>query len=1487
MPKPKTIFFLIILILPLALKGQFIINEFSASNSSLIADPDYDNYADWLEIYNVSESHENLNGYYITDNLENLDKYQIVFDTVIPPGGFILLWMDDIGDSLHVSFKLAQEGESIGIVDPEGTLIDSLTYPAQVVDITMGRIEPEGNDWVFFTNATPGTENNSEHYAGVLFSVPEFPLLGGLFDGAQKVEIRSLLGGTIRYTTDGSEPTELSEEYQAPINIDSTLVLRARIFRDGYIPGKIITHTYFVDEGFENRGLPVISIATNPENFWDSEQGIYVQDFKPDWEVPINIELFENNGSDRALFNSPAGVKVNGLYSWQLPQKMLGVYFRKKYGENDLETQLFLEKPRTNIENFALRASGSDWSYTLFRDVLGQSAVVDDTDIDYMAYRACCVYVNGEYLGIHNIREKVNKDYIVGNYGLEAGTFDLIENENFIEEGSIGAYNEFKTKVNKDLSIQENFDSAAEYIDIDNFTEMVITQLATRNTSIDHNIMCWKPKDGGKWRWILMDLDRGFFNPTSYGIDFLMDRDVLPFNDLMENDGYQQYFGQKLADHLYVTFSPTRMLQLIDSHTNTIENEINNHIERWLGTTSTYGDALPSVEYWRDAIDDVRDFVVARPAHLLNDLTDFGFEESTLLNLNVVPARAGSIQMNGLDVHGSISEGYYPKSLPISFKAINRPGYEFKGWVNQEHEIISTGEEWKYNDTGTNLDSEWITKDYDDTDWESGNAELGYGDNDEQTVLSYGLSASDKRPTYYFRKSFELSEKELSTTTYFLRIKRDDGAIVYVNGQEVVRTNMPQGNVNYYSKASSSVGGSDEDVFYYYEVPVAQFELGNNLIAVEVHQYDVTSSDISFDLQLYALLPDEFTPISTADTITVTLSKETNLTALFEETGECMVPDTIHQNTILSVDCSPYYVRENVFIPKGVELSIEPGVEIYIPKNGHFYIQGKLEALGTATDPIRFKANPKYGQNPWGALNFIQAQDTSILHHVVIEGASHGSKSIHADAAISSFASNLKLDHISITNVESNPITARYSYVSLKNSDLHSKVTGDLINVKYGKAFISDCIFRGNDKPDTDAIDYDDIEDGKIVNCKIYNFFGPNSDAIDIGERATNIQIDSVFIYNVSDKGISVGQHSSARVSHSTFVNCNQGFGLKDSCSVQISHCTFYNTATPIVCFEKNIGHAGGNATVNNSILSNSTMQSYFCDDKSTISIINSISDNNILPEGGNNLFADPSFVNPTDHNFSLKDENYFNSELGSVPGSYFHKLKGERDIIISGIYYNNLGIFDQTEFIMLYNPDTTEIDLSGYSLSNAIVGLVPDSTTIGPKDVVYIVRDKTNPPEEYYSRTVVEWEDGRLNNNGDKILLHNSYGIVIDAVDYNPSGEWPEVTNEEMIELVSADLDNHFGKNWTIRKYYEPLDPNPETLSQELLVYPNPAKDYINIEFAANPGATVLLYNLAGIVLKYGQLNEFGYGRIDAQDIHRGIYIVKVSNASMKIAVF
>lgn len=163
--------------------------------------------------------------------------------------------------------------------------------------------------------------------------------------------------------------------------------------------------------------------------------------------------------------------------------------------------------------------------------------------------------------------------------------------------------------------------------------------------------------------------------------------------------------------------------------------------------------------------------------------------------------------------------------------------------------LIPLNSEWSYLDNGTNQGTAWRSAGFDDSTWSSGPAELGYGDGDEATTVSFGSDAANKYITTYFRHSFNVADAN-AFSGLGLRLLRDDGAVVYLNGTEVFRSNMPAGAINYTTLAVSTVGGFDEDAFITACVDPSQLVDGNNVMAVEIHQANPTSSDISFNLEL-------------------------------------------------------------------------------------------------------------------------------------------------------------------------------------------------------------------------------------------------------------------------------------------------------------------------------------------------------------------------------------------------------------------------------------------------------------------------------------------------------------------------------------------------------------------------------------------------------------------------------------------------------------
>ncbi|MDG1890779.1 MAG: lamin tail domain-containing protein [Verrucomicrobiota bacterium] len=175
-------------------------------------------------------------------------------------------------------------------------------------------------------------------------------------------------------------------------------------------------------------------------------------------------------------------------------------------------------------------------------------------------------------------------------------------------------------------------------------------------------------------------------------------------------------------------------------------------------------------------------------------------------------------------------------------------------------DLIASGSAWKFLDNDTPQPAQWVTRNFRDDDWKSGRAQFGYGDGDEKNEISFGGNASDKTVTYYFRKAIQIRQPS-SVQSMTLGLLRDDGAIVYLNGQEILRHNLPGGNVTHQTFASAVVGGDDENTFFESAIDPKLLVEGENLMAVEIHQANATSSDISFDMQLTAeWFPDNRAP---------------------------------------------------------------------------------------------------------------------------------------------------------------------------------------------------------------------------------------------------------------------------------------------------------------------------------------------------------------------------------------------------------------------------------------------------------------------------------------------------------------------------------------------------------------------------------------------------------------------------------------------------
>lgn len=231
----------------------------------------------------------------------------------------------------------------------------------------------------------------------------------------------------------------------------------------------------------------------------------------------------------------------------------------------------------------------------------------------------------------------------------------------------------------------------------------------------------------------------------------------------------------------------------------------------------------------------------ARIVHPYNEVARYGFLQvnvtSTQLSAQFVGTSSNSTFTDSFVIGGSPPPTAAPSPTPNATT------------------LIAKNSAWKYLDNGSDQGTAWRALAFDDSAWVSGNGQLGYGDGDEGTVVSYGPNANNKYVTTYFRKTFTVANPA-SISALTLKLVRDDGAVVYLNGTQVASSNMPS-SFAYNTYASTVVGGADESAYFTFTLTPALLERAEllhdaNVLAVEIHQANATSSDLSFDAELVA-----------------------------------------------------------------------------------------------------------------------------------------------------------------------------------------------------------------------------------------------------------------------------------------------------------------------------------------------------------------------------------------------------------------------------------------------------------------------------------------------------------------------------------------------------------------------------------------------------------------------------------------------------------
>ncbi len=695
-------------------EGPVYINEYSFANrgnitGELIGQHFTDEFGrteSWIELYNADpDFFYDLSGHYLSNDMDNPLKWQIE-SAFIPPNSKVIIWDSrrDIssGMVLHTDFNFRQLREDeIVLSDPEGNIIESLVIEKTQHNHSRGRLVDGEDDWGIFTLPTPGNSNEN----GVLAytSTPSFDVEAGEYPTSINVGLTTENDEeVIRYTLDGSTPNENSPLYTSPIQVNETTVIRARCFSedDMIIPGFIETNTYLIDE---NHSLPVFSFA--------GDQDMLTLFNGNDQLRPLgHFEYFDEEG----LFidENFGDFNKHGNDSWNYQQRGVDFISRDEFGyKRRLEHKFFKTSDRTRFRRLMVKAAAND-NYPFeeggahIRDSYIQTlSQLAKLDLDERSSTNVIVYVNGEYWGVYDLRERVDDNNYTDEYFNQNYTYR--ESDIYLQflktwggtEAHFGnqpAIDDWQNLVNfvmnNDMGNEANYQQVEEELNMQSFIDhFVLNSYIVSRDWLNYNTGWWRglnpAGEAQKWRYIVWDMEAALGHFTNYtGIPD--DSATAPpcqveninvgnghaqmLNKLInENEEAEERYINRYIDLINTHFKYENAVAVLDSMVTNIEPEMPRQIERWGGNINT----------WEDNVQNVRDFLDERSDVMINGLINcYDLSGPYEANLNVIPSTGGKIKLNNEVLSTYPFEATLFGEINTYLSAQANPGYEFTHW---------------------------------------------------------------------------------------------------------------------------------------------------------------------------------------------------------------------------------------------------------------------------------------------------------------------------------------------------------------------------------------------------------------------------------------------------------------------------------------------------------------------------------------------------------------------------------------------------------------------------------------------------------------------------------------------------------------------------------------------------------------------------------------------------------------------------------------
>lgn len=894
-------------------EGIIIINEIMAANVDVYLDPSQ-NYGSWVELYNPSDKGIKLGGLYVTDDPENLTKHRLIDSYgALPAHGYALLNFDHFEvftpySLRQIDDKLDCDGGTI-IISDGTTILAQQDYEPAISRISYARTTDGGDTWGTTSKPSPGYSNEvNGGFAEMQLDAPIVDKDAQLFTGVLSVCVNIPEGATLKYTTDGTAPTETNGDVSETglFAVRDNTCYRFRLFQDGYLPSTVVTRTYLYDRNEEP--FPIISVVTDPNNIYDYNYGVFQSggeygrpgngrsdkcNWNMPWDRPVAFEFITTD--NECIVSQECDFSMCGGWTRSRTPHSFKLKAKKTYDlMNYFPASFFDKKPYIKSKTLQIRNGGNDTSCRIKDPSLQQIIARSGIDVDYQEWQPVHVYINGQSYAVLNMREPNNKDFAYSNFGIDTDEMDQFEispDSSYVQmRGTDEAFLHL-VDLSENAADADTYEEIRQLLDIDEFINYMTAELyLAGNDWPRNNLKGYRDINNGKFRMVLFDLDNtlavddpltDFFNKEMwefdelYGINYATGENftgqklklpikiVTLLKNLLQNDAFRKQFIDTYCIMGGSVFQPKYVTSIINEMAATLSQggyvdpySTANYLINKLSTTS-YNDNITSR--------------MKNCSHL--QLWGVNRQQANI-SANISEA---DILFNGIRLPYTEFNGYV--YAPVTLKAVAPTGYRFVGWKNtgggtMMKTLFGKGSDWKYYDKGSLDNKSWKATTYNDASWSEGPAIIGYDNNNMHPDIV--TNTEGYRPTYYFRKTVTLDDAPSDDDIFQLDYTIDDGLIIYVNGTEAGRYNMPSGTVTYNTYATTYA--YDNPATGTMTLPANLFREGDNLIAVEVHNNSASSTDIMWD----AALSLSTTNVITDEEYTLPTSGTQQVQALFE-----------------------------------------------------------------------------------------------------------------------------------------------------------------------------------------------------------------------------------------------------------------------------------------------------------------------------------------------------------------------------------------------------------------------------------------------------------------------------------------------------------------------------------------------------------------------------------------------------------------------------